>query len=208
MLFTPIWANAPQSNNLGSASNKSWSLRLYGGYATHRPLLAILTYGDIRPEYHHTGIRGFDLSRVISRDWKKYPIDWSIRMGYIRHNENGLQSDHNQFNLFFIAHYKTHFRRFPMRWFIGEGLSWSERVPYAEGRETRRLSDERDSQLMNYINVGFDFNIGDVLKRPELGQLIIGFSDSHRSGIYKKVKWFNRTKGGGNFITVFFEYNF
>ncbi|MEA1882569.1 MAG: hypothetical protein U9N31_09250 [Candidatus Marinimicrobia bacterium] len=208
LLLSLLWGNSSQKFYPNPEPNARWSIRFYGGYATHRPLLAIITLGDIRPEYHQTGIHGLDLSRVIAKDWKGYSLDWSIRLGYIRHNENGFQSDHNQYNLFLTAHYKTHFRGFPMRWFIGEGLSWSERVPYVEGRETRRLSEERDSQLMNYINVGFDFNLGDVLKQPGLAQVTVGFADSHRSGIYKKVQWFNRTQGGSNFITLFMEYKF
>ena len=80
-------------------------------------------------------------------------------------------------------------------------------MPYVEGRETTRLSD-RQSQLMNYINVGFDMNVGDIIGRPELNQLTVGIADSHRSGIYKSLELFNRTQGGGNFLTVFFEYNF
>ncbi len=207
-LLSSMWSKDTQTFYSKPEVNDTWAVRLYGGYATHRPLMAIITYGAIQPENHHTGIRGIDLSRTLVRDWKGYPIDWSIRLGYIRHNENGFQPDHNQYNFFFTAHYRTHFRGFPMRWFVGEGLSWSERVPYVEGRETRRLSEERDSQLMNYINVGFDLNLGDLLGSQGWQHINIGFADSHRSGIYKKVKWFNRTKGGGNFITVFFEYNF
>ncbi|GIT57797.1 MAG: hypothetical protein Ct9H300mP18_12260 [Candidatus Neomarinimicrobiota bacterium] len=53
---------------------------------------------------------------------------------------------------------------------LERGKSWSGRVPYVEGRETRRLSNERDSQLMNYLNIGFDFRVGDLL---EINLLII-----------------------------------
>ncbi|GIT57847.1 MAG: hypothetical protein Ct9H300mP18_12760 [Candidatus Neomarinimicrobiota bacterium] len=60
-------------------------------------------------------------------------------MGYIRHDENGFQNNHNQYNAFFLAHYNTKYKNIPMRWFIGEGISWSERVPYVEGRETEGL---------------------------------------------------------------------
>ena len=206
-LLSPSWENNSQLYNINAQSNNPWAVRIYGGYAARRPLMAILTYGDFRREYHHTGIRGIDLSRVFHQNWKEYPIDWSIRLGYIRHNENGFQPNHNQYNLFFTAHYNTNYKGVPIRWFIGEGLSWSELVPYVEGRETTRLSD-RQSQLMNYINVGFDMNVGDIIGRPELNQLTVGIADSHRSGIYKSLELFNRTQGGGNFLTVFFEYNF
>ncbi len=185
----------------------NWSIRLYSGYATHRPLIAIITYGDIRPEYHDTGIRGLDISHILVRNWKGYSVDWSFRLGYIRHLENGFQPNHNQYNIFFMVHYYTSFRGFPIRLFVGEGLSRAERVPYVEGRETRRLSDERDSKLMNYINVGFDLKLGDLLGLQQWNHITLGLADSHRSGIYQKVKWFNHTKGGSNFVNLFLEYS-
>ncbi|MBC8345751.1 MAG: hypothetical protein ISR82_04305 [Candidatus Marinimicrobia bacterium] len=184
------------------------SIRLYSGYATHRPLMAIVSIGDIRPEYHGTGINGLDISQKIASNWKGYPIDWSIRLGFLRHQENGFQPNHNQVNGLIMVHYRTQYNGFPIRLFIGEGLSYSEQIPYVEGRETRRLSDERDSQLMNYINIGFDFNLGDMFQNPSLTPITIGFADYHRSGIYKKIKLFNRTQGGSNFISIFLEYNF
>ena len=208
LLTLSLFTNLPTDNFNNNSFDYDWSTRVYGGYSSHRPLIAIVGLGDIRPEYHGTGIRGFDLSRKINKDWRGYPIDWSFRLGYIRHNENGFQNNHNQYNAFLLAHYNTKYKNIPMRWFIGEGISWSERVPYVEGRETRRLSNERDSQLMNYLNIGFDFRVGDLVGNKSLNNLRLGLADSHRSGIYKKVKWFNHTQGGSNFITLFLEYDF
>ncbi len=205
-LFSILIGSDPSINH--SLDYTKWSIRLYGGYASHRPLVAIMTYGDIQPERHNTGIRGLDVSCVFIHNWRNLPIDWSFRVGTIRHLENGYQPNHNQYNGFLMVHFKTKHGHMPMRWFIGEGLSWSELVPYVEGRETRRLSDERDSQLMNYINVGFDFKLGDLIQQSDMKRSIIGFAVSHRSGVYQSVKWFNYTRGGGNFITIFMEYCF
>ena len=64
-----------------------------------------------------------------------------------------------------------------MRFFIGEGLSLSGDVPYVEGRETKRLS-EKDSRLMNYLNVGFDFRLGDLTGNDALNNIRLGLADS------------------------------
>ena len=61
---------------------------------------------------------------------------------------------------------------------------------------------------MNYLNIGFDFRVGDLIGNKSLNNIRLGLADSHRSGIYKKVKWFNHTQGGSNFITLFVEYDF
>ena len=86
-------------------------------------------------------------------------------------------------------------------------MSWAELVPFVEGRETRRISG-KDSQLMNYLNVGFDLKISDLFPIISYNNLSVGFSVSHRSGIYKQFKLFNNTQGGGNFVTFFTEFNF
>ena len=50
------------------------------------------------------------------------------------------------------ANYNKIVLGYPINFFIGEGLSYAELVPYVEGRDTRRISG-RDSKLMNYLNV-------------------------------------------------------
>ena len=46
------------------------------------------------------------------------------------------------------------------------------------------------------------------LKNNKFSSYRIGLSNSHRSGIYKKIKLFNNTKGGSNYINLFLEYEF
>ena len=58
-----------------SPQHDKWAIRVYNGYATYRPLIAIITYADIPRERHNTGIRGIDFSHKLVRDWKNLPID-------------------------------------------------------------------------------------------------------------------------------------
>ena len=182
------------------------SFRFYGGYES-RPLMGFILLGDIRQEYHHTSILGVDFSRKIKSDFKDLPLDLSLRMSVIRYDENNYQNNHNQYNFFLNAHYKTKYRGIPLRIFIGEGISYAELVPYVEGRETRRLSG-RDSKLMNYLNVGFDFRLSDLTGAHGLQNVRLGLANSHRSGAFKKIKMFNYTQGGSDFVSLFLEYDF
>lgn len=186
--------------------DNKWTFRLHGGYATVRPMVAVIILGDIRLEKRYTSIRGLDIGRNLVHDLGGKPLDLAIRIGLIHHDEKGFQSNYSEYNIFLLSHYRTTYRGFKMRWFLGEGLSYAERVPYVEGRDTRRLSEERDSQLMNYMNVGFDFSIGRLLQKSSLNNLTVGFAVSHRSGIFGAFKWFNNTSGGGNYNTLFLEY--
>ena len=182
------------------------NIRLYGGYASNT-LMRFVALGDVRREFHHTSIKGIDFSRTIKKNYKDYPLDMSLRLSMVRYNEMNYQKDHNQVNLFFMVHRKANYRRMPIRFFIGEGISLSENVPYVEGRETRRISG-RDSRLMNYLNIGFDFRLSDLTGFENLNKIRFGIADSHRSGAFSKVKLFNNTSGGSNFITLFLEYDF
>jgi len=188
------------------AQIKKNSFRIYDGFES-RPMMGFVLLGDIRREYHHTSIRGIDFSRKLKNDIRGKPIDLSMRMSLVRYNENSYQKNHNQYNIFLNAHYKTRYKGIPVRFFLGEGISIAERVPYVEGRETRRLSG-RDSKLMNYLNVGFDFRLSDLTGQNSLYNIRLGLANSHRSGAFKKVKWFNNTQGGSDFVSLFLEYDF
>ena len=159
-------------------------------------------------QYHNTIIRGVDYSKVLKEKSPNSPISTSARISIIRHLERGFQNNHNQYNLSFTWHYHSKMNSIPIRWFFSEGISYAENVPYVEGLHTRRLSNERDSKVMNYMNVGFDFRLSDLMKNNKLSSYRIGLSNSHRSGIYKKIKLFNNTKGGSNYINLFLEYQF
>ena len=188
-------------------NNEIWGVRVYQGYATYRPLIAIIGTGDMPIERHGTGIRGIDLSKKIINKQNRSGVDWHLKFGFIRHLEKGYQQNHNQYNIFIQANYNKIVLGYPINFFIGEGLSYAELVPYVEGRDTRRISG-RDSKLMNYLNVGFDISTYHLYPKIGLINLYLGFAVSHRSGIYKKIAFFNNTQGGGNFVTLFTEYKF
>ena len=202
LISDPVFDQKPRAEN----PPKDYSVRFYGGFES-RPIMSFVLLGDVRREYHHTAISGIDLSHTLKHNAFERPVDLSLRASFLRYNERGFQSNHNQVNLFLMAHLKTHYNNFPLRLFFGQGLSLSGQVPYVEGRETRRLSG-RDSRLMHYLNVGFDFRLGDLTGNEALNNIRLGLADSHRSGAFKKVKWFNHTQGGSDFVTLFVEYDF
>ena len=58
LLTLSLFTNLPTDNFNNNSFDYDWSTRVYGGYSSHRPLIAIVGLGDIRPEYHGTGIQG------------------------------------------------------------------------------------------------------------------------------------------------------
>ena len=85
------------------------SIRIYNGFES-RPLMGFVLLGDIRREYHHTSISGIDLSRKLKSNVMDKPIDLSLRMSFVRYNENNHQRNHNQYNVFLKAHYKKRYK--------------------------------------------------------------------------------------------------
>ena len=61
---------------------------------------------------------------------------------------------------------------------------------------------------MNFLNIGFDFRLSDLTGRDSLRNIRLGLADSHGSGVFRKLKWFNNTQGGSDFVTLFLEYDF
>jgi len=99
-------------------NHEKWGIRFYNGYATYRPLIAIIGSGDAPMERHGTKIRGIDLSRKIISKSKGMPFDWNLKLGFIRHLEKGYQPNHNQYNIFIQANYNKRVLGYPVNFFI------------------------------------------------------------------------------------------
>jgi outer membrane protein len=99
----------------------------------------------------------------------------------------------------------------PIPWRIrlgaAEGLSWVTYVPY---REEQNLGAKgyQTSQLLNYLDFSVELNLGDITPGKALDRLWIGYYIHHRSAIYKKAQQFGRIKGGSNFQSLSFTWNF
>ena len=104
------------------------------------------------------------------------------------------------------AYYNIHW---PVHWRFGlaEGLSYIETVSNIEQREMDRKG-YRASNLMNYIDLTFDFNLGDAFGVAEMRGIFLGVGIHHRSSIFETSSAFGRIKGGSNYNTVYLQYHF
>jgi outer membrane protein len=67
---------------------------------------------------------------------------------------------------------------------------------------------ENGSQLMNYLDVSLDVNIGDTFNARSLDNLWLGYSLHHRSAVFESSSMFGRMKGGSNYNTVYLQWHF
>ena len=74
--------------------------------------------------------------------------------------------------------------------------------------QSRLDLDTSDFKILQIPILGFDISTYHLYPKIGLINLYLGFAVSHRSGVYKKISFFNNTQGGGNFVTLFTEYKF
>jgi len=104
------------------------------------------------------------------------------------------------------AFYNIHW---PVHWRFGltEGLSYIETVSNIEQREMDKKG-YRSSNLMNYVDITFDFNIGDTFAVKAMNDLYFGIGVHHRSSIFESSSAFGRIKGGSNYNSLYLQYHF
>ncbi len=97
----------------------------------------------------------------------------------------------------------------PTKWRIGvaEGLSYVNNITYIEQTELDEKGYE-PSNLLNYIDLSLDVNLGDLFNVRALDRAWFGYSIHHRSAIFEKASQFGRIKGGSNYNTLYVQIEF
>ena len=99
--------------------------------------------------------------------------------------------------------------KWPVDWRLGaaEGVSYVKDITNLEQRE---LDDKgyRASNLMNYIGISIDLNVGDLFNANSMRDLWFGYGLHHRSSIFETSSAFGRIKGGSNYNTLYLQYHF
>ncbi|MGB5457352.1 MAG: MipA/OmpV family protein [Gammaproteobacteria bacterium] len=96
----------------------------------------------------------------------------------------------------------------PIRWRLGgaEGVSYVKDITNLEQREMDNKG-YRASNLMNFIDVSIDLNVGDLFNADSVRDLWFGYSLHHRSSIFETSSAFGRIKGGSNYNTLYLQYH-
>lgn len=98
--------------------------------------------------------------------------------------------------------------KWPIRWRLGaaEGISYVKDITNLEQRELDNKG-YRPSNLMNFIDISIDLNIGDLFNATSMRDLWFGYSLHHRSSIFETSSAFGRIKGGSNYNTLYLQYH-
>jgi outer membrane protein len=98
--------------------------------------------------------------------------------------------------------------KWPIQWRLGgaEGVSYVKDITNLEQRSMDRKG-YRPSNLMNYLDVSIDLNIGDLFNANSMRDLWFGYSLHHRSSIFETSSAFGRISGGSNYNTLYLQYH-
>ena len=154
-----------------------------------------------------TSIIKFDVGQILVHKLNGWPLDIAGFIGFVKHEQRGLQEDFWEVNYYFKPYYYfgpwwRHFQR--TRLGFGAGISYASRIPHMEQRD-QALRNRDTSKLLLYLDPTIDINIGDLAKTPQLKETYVGIGVSHRSGIFGSSRLFNSVNGGSNYLYGFIE---
>ncbi len=180
-------------------------LRIAHGVATPSNTGDILL-GDTQRDPHSNQLSSVFYGYPISNELFSLPLDMYLTSGVIWH----WRSDVQKSNAEVVAAIKLYYTlEWPVKWRIGlaEGLSYVKDITYIEQKEL----DEKGyapSNILNYMDISFDMNAGDLFDKKDWNDVWFGYSLHHRSAIFEKSSQFGRIKGGSNYNTMYLQFKF
>ncbi len=153
-----------------------------------------------------TSISAVQIGRPFIQNFQGLPIDIVGYVGLAHHDDNGLQANGMQLDLFMKAYYAGFpwQDRVKTRLGLGMGVSMAQRVPYVEV-SSQAANGEQTSRLLHHLDPTIDVSLGDLIGSRPLKDTYIGFGVSHRSGIFKSSRLLGNVTGGSNYIYSYVE---
>ncbi|MCB1684444.1 MAG: MipA/OmpV family protein [Pseudomonadales bacterium] len=197
------------SYTLGNALPKpgekgTWSYRINAGY-TGEATFAKTHTGDLR-RYKDldSSMAGFTIGKLFN-DGRRADL-WG-RISVNRHFQDGYQKDFFEYVAYVMAMgsgYAPWSDRELFRYGFGFGISYAERIPYAERIKQIRHGDEV-SHWLNYLEAQVDFPLQNLFGKRAPRDCYIGLSLVHRSGIFGGSDMLGNTDGGSEIVTGHIE---
>ena len=153
-----------------------------------------------------TSISAVQIGRPFIQNFQGLPIDIVGYVGLAQHNDNGLQPNGLQVDLYMKAYYAGFpwQDRVKTRLGMGMGVSMAQRVPYVEV-SSQAANGEQTSRLLHHLDPTLDVSLGDLVGSRPLKDTYIGVGVSHRSGIFKSSRLLGNVTGGSNYIYSYLE---
>ncbi len=180
-------------------------LRIAHGWATPSDMGEILS-GKNDPEGFDDTLSSIFYGHPLMKNTFDLPLDLYMHSGVVWHHQSDTQKRGIEGVISMKAYYTLNW---PTQWRIGlaEGLSYVSRATHVEKAELER-KESSENRLMNYLDISFDFNIGQLIGSRGLDKIWLGYSMHHRLSIFERSSQFGRIKGGSNYNTVYLQFDF
>ena len=198
--FSPEHAMWPEGKTL--------IMKLMYGHSTDCNLVAVMRLGCTSTKTTDgTGLSAIEVGRPFIEHLNGWPLDLVGYLGFLHHDENGLQQNFWQVDAYMKAFYygfpwSEHVRT---RIGFGVGVSYAQKLPFVEQRD-QALRGRNASKLLNYLDPSIDVSVGDLFGIRTLRETYFGFGVSHRSGIFGTSQLLGNVDGGSNYIYSYVEW--
>ncbi|WP_052737493.1 MipA/OmpV family protein [Grimontia sp. AD028] len=179
--------------------------RLAHGWATPSNIGDILA-GDTEKDPFNNQLTSVFYGHPLSDELFGIPMDLYLTPGIVWHWNSEVQASSAEIVMAIKAFYTVDW---PTKWRLGvaEGLSYVNNITYIEQTEMDEKGYE-PSNLLNFIDLSLDVNLGDLFGKSEWNRAWLGYSIHHRSAIFEKASQFGRIKGGSNYNTIYLQIEF
>jgi outer membrane protein len=181
--------------------------RVAAGRTTKATFNKLMRFQDMfDPEERDTGLASVFVGKKIADEFLWLPMEGYVTGGLVRRFERGEQDDFNEYVLAFKGYYSDFpwSNRVKTRVGIAEGISYADSIPIVE-RENVERKNRSGSNLLNYLDLSWDFSIGDLFQQASLRECYFGWSVHHRSGIFGSSDFLGNVDGGGNVNTLYLQ---
>lgn len=191
--------------SLYAENSPKYSLRFQTGFSSANDLDQLYKFQGLNRSDYHTNTIGIDAGYRFVEDLWSLPFDLYAKGGVSYFDENYHQADFLEATLYIKFLWKLNFLGNQIRLGFGEGVSYAGRVPYTEAQEAIREGDNQ-SNLLNYLDVTADFDLGKLIRVKPLDEVHIGYLIKHRSGVHGLYG--GVSDGGSNYNCIYVEKNF
>lgn len=196
--------NEPKTEKRNSLSSLPY-LRVAHGWATPSNMGDIFA-GDSESDSYNNQMTSIFYGHPLADELFGIPMSIYLTTGIAWHWEGEVQNSIQEYVMAIKAYYTFDW---PVTWRVGfaEGLSYVSDITYIEESEMEEKGYE-PSELMNYLDVSIDVELGSLLRSESLKNWYLGYSLHHRSGIFESASQFGRIKGGSNYNTIYLQHHF
>ncbi len=185
-------------------AQNDYSFRVAYGKVTTSDLGEIFS-GDIQSHKYNLDVLAFDGGYLLAKEYSELPLDIYVKGGFSIFGEDNVQDDIYETVIYIKAYWRFDTLKKSIRVGIGEGLSYTSDILISEYLEATQKEDN-NSQLLNYLDISLDFDIGRLLSYKPLYDTTLGYAIKHRSGVFGLFN--NVSHGGSNYNTLYIEQNF